>query len=409
MALTVGRCTPSCARRHLEPEPVASMIEGADGVFLVAVQLAASHRAASCWAASHWSSRAVTRRAAVLLVMMTWPLLVLAHATSTGLATLDVAGTSLLYRLTVVATDDDQAGRLLWLAGEGDQAAAARVADFLRNYVRVSIAGEPCRPGRISIRGFSAADDKVVLEMALSCAKGTGTLRIRDDWPEVLGAHFQTVLSVRVPGRSSIEFAFLEDNRSATVDLAAPTPPSWTGFIAMGLEHILGGIDHLLFLLALLAFARGLWPTVKIVTAFTVAHSLTLSLAALGLADVPSGIIEPLIAASIVWVAVENLVAPAAVGRRWLVAALFGLVHGLGFASALGELDLGRAALVRALVGFNLGVELGQLAFVVVVLPPLAWASRPGRLPWLPRALSLAVAVAGTVWLVLRIYYFMNH
>ncbi|MBV8192230.1 MAG: HupE/UreJ family protein [Alphaproteobacteria bacterium] len=341
---------------------------------------------------------------------MTWPLLVLAHATSTGLATLDVAGTSLLYRLTVVATEvDDQAGRLLWLAGEGDQAAAARVAGFLRNYVRVSIAGEPCRPGRISIRGSSAADDKVVLEMALSCAKGTGTLRIRDDWPEVLGAHFQTVLSVRVPGRSSIEFAFLEDNRSATVDLAAPTPPSWTGFIAMGLEHILGGIDHLLFLLALLAFARGLWPTVKIVTAFTVAHSLTLSLAALGLADVPSGIIEPLIAASIVWVAVENLVAPAAVGRRWLVAALFGLVHGLGFASALGELDLGRAALVRALVGFNLGVELGQLAFVVVVLPPLAWASRPGRLPWLPRALSLAVAVAGTVWLVLRIYYFMNH
>ena len=128
----------------------------------------------------------------------------------------------------------------------------------------------------------------------------------------------------------------------------------------------------------------------KIVTAFTVAHSITLSLAALGLVHVPARIVEPLIAASIVWVAVENLVAPGGVGRRWLIAAAFGLVHGLGFASALIELDLSRETLVRALIGFNVGVELGQLAFVAVVMPPLAWASRPGRLPRLPQILSVA-------------------
>jgi hypothetical protein len=134
-----------------------------------------------------------------------------------------------------------------------------------------------------------------------------------------------------------------------------------------------------------------------------VAHSITLSLAVLGVVDVPSRIVEPLIAASIVWVAVENLVAPAGIGRRWLVAAIFGLIHGLGFASALTELDLSRTALVQALIGFNIGVELGQLAFVAVVMPPLVWLARPGRLPHLPQIISVLVALMGAVWFVQRI------
>jgi len=327
-----------------------------------------------------------------------------AHVTSTGLASLDVDGGKLLYRITVITSEiDDPGGRLLAEAADGERAAAERVAGFLRDYARFSIAGEACQPGRIAIRGSSAGEGKIVLEMALSCPRSSGVLAIHDEWPEVLGAHFQTVLSVRLPQQRSIEFAFVEDKRSATVDLAAPADTGWVSFIAMGVEHIVGGIDHLMFLLALLALVRGFWLTVKIVTAFTVAHSITLSLATLGVVDVPARIVEPLIAASIVWVAVENLLAPAGVGRRWLIAAAFGLVHGLGFASALTELDLSRAAMVRALVGFNLGVELGQLAFIIMVLPPLAWASRPGHLPRLPQILSLLVAVAGAVWLVLRV------
>jgi hydrogenase/urease accessory protein HupE len=341
---------------------------------------------------------------AVVLLVAAWASSTMAHVTSTGLATLDVDAGKLVYRLTVVATEvDDQAGRLLSQAADGDRAAAERVAGFMRDYARFSISDEPCQPGRIAIRGSTAGPDKVMLEMALACARSTGTLSIKDDWPEVLGAHFQTVLSVRLPEKPSIELAFLEDRRTATLDLAAGDDTSLVGFIAMGVEHIVGGIDHLLFLLALLALARGFWPTVKIVTAFTVAHSITLSLAALRLVEVPTAIVEPLIAASIVWVAVENLVAPASTGRRWLIAALFGLVHGLGFASALTELELSRAALLRALVGFNLGVELGQLAFVIVVLPPLAWVSRPGRWPRLPQVLSALVAAIGATWLVLRL------
>jgi hypothetical protein len=153
----------------------------------------------------------------------------------------------------------------------------------------------------------------------------------------------------------------------------------------------------------LLALSTSLWQTVKIVTAFTVAHSITLSLAVLGLVKVPPSIVEPLIAASIVWVAVENLVAPAGVARRWLVAGAFGLIHGLGFASMLVELGVPQDAVVRSLVGFNIGVELGQLAFVAVVMPPLVWASRSGRLPRLPQILSVIVAVVGAVWLVERL------
>ena len=162
------------------------------------------------------------------------------------------------------------------------------------------------RAGRDASRSAARAtgDDKVVLDMALSCPRSTGTLSIRDDWPEVMGAHFQTVLSVRQPGRPSVEFAFLEDRRAATLDLATATRHRLVRASSpWAIEHILGGIDHLLFLLALLALARGFWQTVTIVTGFTVAHSITLSLAALGVIDVPSRIVEPLIAASIVWVA----------------------------------------------------------------------------------------------------------
>jgi hypothetical protein len=208
----------------------------------------------------------------------------------------------------------------------------------------------------------------------------------------VLGVDHHTIADIQWPGgarqvifEKGQRMASVAITRDAASDRAAPS--SFVFYLRLGVEHIIGGIDHLLFLLALLALARGLWQTLTIVTGFTVAHSITLSLATLGVIDVPSRIVEPLIAASIVWVAVENLVAPSGIGRRWLIAMIFGLIHGLGFASALTELDLSRQALMRALIGFNVGVELGQIAFVIVVMPPLAWASRPGRLPRLPQIL----------------------
>lgn len=340
------------------------------------------------------------------LLMLCWAVSAHAHVASTGLATLDIADGKLSYRLTVVGPElPEDAGHMLLAATEGERDAVALTARALRELATFSIAGMPCAPGRIAIRGSRSGDGKVVLEMALSCPRAGGALVVRDAWPELMGEHFQTVLSVRVPGRPSIEFAFTEGRREATVDLAGTTGTGWLSFIAMGVAHILMGPDHLLFLVALLALTRGIWPIVRIVTGFTLAHSVTLSLAALGWVEVPERIVEPLIAVTIVWVAVENLAFPAGARWRWLVAAAFGLVHGLGFASGLTALGLPRDAMVRALVGFNIGVELGQLAFVAVVMPVVVWLARPGRIAFLPQALSVVVAVMGVYWLVERLFF----
>ena len=187
-----------------------------------------------------------------------------------------------------------------------------------------------------------------------------------------------------------------------------------------GVWHIWIGFDHILFLLSLLlpavlAFGDGRWRAVerfppafwdvfKIVTSFTVAHSITLSRAAHGVISLPSRQVESAIASSVVLAALNN-VFPLVHGRRWMVAFFFGLVHGFGFASVLRDLGLPQNALLIALVGFNLGVEGGQLAIVSAFLPLAYWL----RATWLYRRLvfmggSLAiVAVAGT-WLVERAF-----
>ena len=340
------------------------------------------------------------------LALFLWQGTAVAHVTSTGVAGLEVLGDRLTYRLTLAPEEVDPLYvPILEAAGRGEAAAVAQVDRALRAYARFAIEGEACIPGAIGVRPVRDNDGKLVLEMALSCSRAIGTLWIRDDWPDVLGAHFQTVMTVNVARRVAGQFVFIDARREATLELQSVSVGGMTSFVLMGAEHILSGPDHLLFLLVLLALSRGFWSTVKIVTGFTLAHSITLSLAAVGWVDVPSRVVEPLIAASIVWVAAENLLAPRSGARRWLAAMFFGLLHGLGFAGGLLELGLPREALAPALVGFNLGVELGQLLFVAAVLPAIVWASRPGRLTRLPQALSLVAAAVGVVWLLQRVFF----
>jgi hydrogenase/urease accessory protein HupE len=151
-------------------------------------------------------------------------------------------------------------------------------------------------------------------------------------------------------------------------------------YTVLGVEHILSGIDHLLFVLALLIITRGGWKLVKTVTAFTLAHSITLALATLGFVRVPQAPVEAVIALSIVFVASE--IVHARRGREgvtarapWVVAFAFGLLHGFGFAGALNEAGLPQGHIPLALLFFNLGVEAGQLMFVVAVLA-LLWVVR---------------------------------
>lgn len=170
-------------------------------------------------------------------------------------------------------------------------------------------------------------------------------------------------------------------------------------FVKMGTGHILGGFDHLLFLLCLVIPFRRLLALVPVVTAFTVAHSITLSAAALGMTPAAlwfPTLIETLIALSIVWMALENILG-VHLGRRWLVAFVFGLVHGFGFSFLLAEtLQFSGSHLLTALFAFNVGVEVGQLAVLAVAVPLLAWVFR--RLPERPGVIVASALVAHTAW-----------
>lgn len=210
------------------------------------------------------------------------------------------------------------------------------------------------------------------------------------------------------------------DSPSVTVSITAPG--RWRQleeFIAEGIWHILKGYDHILFLLTLLfpavvrygalgweahdSLRDAAFDVLRVVTAFTLAHSLTLSLAVLGLVHLPARWVESAIAATVLLGALNNLY-PVVLGRRWVVAFAFGLVHGFGFASVLADLGLTGSNLAVSLVGFNSGVELGQMAIVLVVLP-LAFLARD---TWLYRRTFMpagAATIGGIAawWLLARL------
>jgi hydrogenase/urease accessory protein HupE len=192
------------------------------------------------------------------------------------------------------------------------------------------------------------------------------------------------------------------------LDLAQPmetTAQLMKKFFEAGIEHIVTGYDHLCFLFALILWAHRVWPVVKIVTAFTISHSITLSLAALNIVTLPSTITEAAIALSIIFVAAENFWSRD-VEKRWRATFLFGFIHGFGFASALTEMGVPQGAVVPALAAFNIGVETGQIAIVVAVLPVLLFIDRHTdgkRHDKLVYALSGIIALAGAFWFLQRI------
>lgn len=182
-------------------------------------------------------------------------------------------------------------------------------------------------------------------------------------------------------------------------------PPAFPKFLRLGVGHILTGYDHLLFLIALLAGCRSVRSTLVIITGFTLAHSLTLGLAAMDIVRIKSSIVEPLIAASIVFVGIENLFLKGTDKGRWLVACSFGLIHGFGFAGALRDAGLGAngAPVLVPLFSFNLGVEIGQLAVAALVFPLLlALRKSPTGERYAMPALSCLVVLAGGWWLLER-------
>ncbi len=264
---------------------------------------------------------------------------------------------------------------------------------------RVAVDGVPCTLGEPTTRPVEG--DGVELTATLACPPGAA-------W--TLEAPY---LADFAPGHRHYVEAF--GHSVGVLDAGEPTArfpgPGGGGsagtvavdFFGLGVEHILTGTDHLAFLLGLLLAARGLREMAWVVSGFTVAHSITLALAALEIVQISPEIVEPAIALSIAYVAVENFWEPPA-RRRVAITFLLGLMHGFGFAGILAELGLPAGQLAVALVSFNVGVEAGQLLVVLPLLPLLLWLRRYER--WRVtgvRVLSVLLALAGIAWFVARI------
>ncbi|GFE64714.1 HupE/UreJ family protein [Litoreibacter roseus] len=248
-------------------------------------------------------------------------------------------------------------------------------------------------------------DTMVTLEGALP----NDDSEVRVGWAAANGP-----LIVRQAGAGDDAYAgFLENG-----DLSEPLPRAgsatesgWSVFvryIGVGFDHIIPkGLDHILFVLGLFFLSLKVRPLVMQITVFTVAHTITLALASLGVVAISPAIVEPLIAASIVYVAVENIFVSRVTPWRPFVIFAFGLLHGLGFASVLGEFGLAPGRFVAGLIGFNIGVEIGQLT--VVALAFLAVGYWFGQKPWYRRAISIpasvVIALIGAYWAVERVFF----
>jgi len=217
----------------------------------------------------------------------------------------------------------------------------------------------------------------------------------------------------RLDGTSQVES--LTPGRAAfVVEPSLGVAQTAVTYLVLGVEHILGGFDHLLFVLGLLLIVRGFKRIAVTITAFTLAHSLTLAAATLGFVHVPGPPVEAAIALSIVFVAAEVVRglrgAPGLTARApWLVAFVFGLLHGFGFAGALAEVGLPQKAIPIALLTFNVGVELGQLAFVAAVVAVAAVCARlpSARLPrWSASVPPYAIGVIAMFWVAERVASF---
>lgn len=245
------------------------------------------------------------------------------------------------------------------------------------------------------------------------CPPGARAITVRSQLlSEMPFGHRQAFAAVNAAGNEVARSLLSSRETTATVILAEATASSshsLADFFLLGVRHILTGYDHLLFLFGLLIVCRNLREATLLITCFTIAHSLTLALSTFGLVQLPSRLVETAIAASILYVGLENLARR--VGRfrgRWLLTFGFGLVHGLGFAGALREMGVANSgwATTIPLAGFNSGVEVGQLCFAGVLLPLiLHYRKQPRFLRAAVPACSIAVAAAGGCWLVQRAFF----
>ncbi len=355
--------------------------------------------------------------------------LALAHKPSDSYLNINLKNASLTGRWDValrdldyaIGLDDNDDGAITW--GELKTHRVA-VESYLLSKLEVRSENQTCK---LSSSGYLVDDHTdgayVVMPFSSDCSSNPSSLKVNYNLLFDLDPQHRGLLNLETINGTQTAI-FSPENHNLSVQLHAQNPVSqFLEFVREGVLHIWGGIDHILFLLALLLPSvlrreNGLWMPVgnfknalssvlKIVTAFTLAHSITLSLAAFQVISLPSRLVESTIAASVVLAALNNVFPVVQERRRWLVAFGFGLIHGFGFASVLTDLELTRATLLRSLVGFNVGVELGQLSIVMLFLP-LAFSLRGSSFynRFTLAIGSLAVAAIAGIWMAERIFDF---
>jgi hypothetical protein len=349
-----------------------------------------------------------------------------AHKPSDAYLTIDRDGAALSGQWDIALRDLDNAlsldangdGEITW--GEV-RAKHAEIAAYAISHLQVAAGGNAC-PLTVTSQAIDTHTDGAyaVLKLAGRCTQSGPTLTVDYRLFFDIDPQHRGLLNLVEHGKST-SVVFSAENSHRVVGGNATTPLiQFASYLDEGIWHIWLGFDHILFLVSLLLPAvlvrrnSKWWPAqsfratfvdvAKIVTAFTLAHSITLSLAALGVVSLPSRWIESAIALSVVLAALNNLF-PIVARGRWIAAFGFGLVHGFGFAGALQDLGLPSGSLALSLAGFNIGVEIGQLAIVGIFLP-IAFALRS---TWTYRRVLMAggsavIATIAGVWLVERAF-----
>ncbi|MFD1954868.1 HupE/UreJ family protein [Paenibacillus thailandensis] len=353
-----------------------------------------------------------------------------AHMNTFGYSSIQIDAGKLNYGLYLDAQEvaqwmDVHSGGVFILGGSGGErpaeGEAAWTAEELRplvqQYLTVKEGGRPVPLG--SIDGISVEDKSGIpylyMDLAYELNDTADGYTIDYGFFFDMDINHQNFASIR-SGESSQNIVFTNDRReffgraaagegaaAATVEVPGWLVTAWE-YVVIGVEHIWGGIDHLLFILALVMARQQKWDYVKVITAFTAGHSLTIALAALDIVNLPAAFVEPVIALSIAYVAIENLIRKQ-INRRWIVAMLFGLIHGFGFAQVLQGVQ--GEHLLLSLFSFNLGVELGQLVVLAVLLPVLFCLRRHAGYRYVNLAASGAVTAVALFWTVTRVTEFI--
>jgi hypothetical protein len=315
-------------------------------------------------------------------------------------------------RAEVTLRADEAALAVPGLDGDGDgrvseaEVVSARgsIASVILGRLDISADGERCTVRAEDVTPDSP--DGLRLRATYSCPHAPRRLRLRFGFLDRLPAGHHHLATTRLPG-GDVDTLASAAQPVMDVDVSGGATHGFASLLRGGVEHILTGADHLAFLLALVlggTLIAGVQagPLVAMLTAFTVGHSASLALATLGGFAPGARLVEPAVALSVAYVGGENLFARS-VRHRWMLTLPFGFVHGFAFAGGLLPLGLPRPQLPMALFAFNLGVEVGQLAVLAVLLPPLAFLRARSWYPQAARVASVAIVLAGLVWFVQRV------